>query len=110
MPQSVIVSTTRSITWRRTVSRSGVPSVPRKYFWATMLVALNDQLVGHLDVQLLEGDRAVTEVRYPRVAAVPGHLVVRVTVVAREVTADANSESLGCNSHFNLSFLAETDT
>ena len=42
-----MVSTTRSMTWRSEVSRSGVPIVPRKYFWATMLVALSDQSVGN---------------------------------------------------------------
>ena len=35
----MIVSTTRSATWRSDHSRSAVPSVPRKYFWARMFVA-----------------------------------------------------------------------
>ena len=39
-PQAVMVSTTRSATCLSEVSRSGVPGVPRKYFWARMLVAL----------------------------------------------------------------------
>ena len=43
----MIVSATRSITWRSEDSRSGVPGVPRKYFWATMLVALSDHEVGN---------------------------------------------------------------
>ena len=38
-PHWVIVSTTRSATWRSDHSRSAVPSVPRKYFWARMFVA-----------------------------------------------------------------------
>ena len=42
-----MVSATRSMTWRSDDSRSGVPSVPRKYFWATMLVALSDQPTGN---------------------------------------------------------------
>ena len=42
----MIVSTMRSTTCFRLVSRSGVPSVPRKYFWARMLVALNDHEAG----------------------------------------------------------------
>ncbi len=46
MPQAVIVSATRSTTWRSDVSRSGVPRVPRKYFWARMLVAFMLQVVG----------------------------------------------------------------
>ena len=46
MPQAVMVSTMRSATCLRLVSRSSVPRVPRKYFWARMLVALNDQLEG----------------------------------------------------------------
>src|SRR5581483_6045898 len=40
--QSVIVFTTRPISWRTLVSRSGVPSCPRKYFDTTMLVACWD--------------------------------------------------------------------
>ena len=43
----MIVSTTRSITWRSDDSRSGVPRVPRKYFWATMLVAFSDHDAGN---------------------------------------------------------------
>ena len=43
----MIVSATRSITWRSEDSRSTVPGVPRKYFWATMFVALTDQEVGN---------------------------------------------------------------
>ena len=42
-----MVSATRSMTWRSDHSRSAVPSVPRKYFWATMLVALSDHEVGN---------------------------------------------------------------
>ncbi len=41
-----MVSTTRSATWRRLHSRSGVPRVPRKYFWARMFVALTLQVEG----------------------------------------------------------------
>ncbi len=47
MPHRVMVSTTRSTTWRNDDSRSGVPSVPRKYFWATMLVAFTDHATGN---------------------------------------------------------------
>ena len=75
-PTSVIVSATRSITWRSDDSRSGVPSVPRKYFWATMLVAFSDQVVGELDAGLVEGDRAVLVVRDAGVAALPLDRVV----------------------------------
>ena len=42
-----MVSATRSTTWRNDHSRSGVPSVPRKYFWATMFVAFSDQDTGN---------------------------------------------------------------
>ena len=41
-----MVSTTRQISWRTERSRSGVPTMPRKYFWTTTLVAICDQLVG----------------------------------------------------------------
>ncbi len=47
LPHVVMVSATRSMTWRSDDSRSAVPRVPRKYFWATMLVALTDQVVGN---------------------------------------------------------------
>jgi hypothetical protein len=57
MPQVVMVSATRSITWRSETRARAVPRVPRKYFWATMLVALSDQFGGELDAELLEGDR-----------------------------------------------------
>src|SRR3954453_15012654 len=46
-PQPRIVSTTRPASWRTLDSRWGVPRVPRKYFWATMLVAFCDQLTGN---------------------------------------------------------------
>jgi len=42
-----MVSTTRSITWRSECSRSGAPNEPRKYFWATMLVAFCDHATGN---------------------------------------------------------------
>ena len=35
------------MTWRSDDSRPGVPSVPRKYFWETMLVALTDHDTGN---------------------------------------------------------------
>ena len=42
-----MVSATRSMTCLSDDSRSGVPSVPRKYFWVTMLVAFSDHVVGN---------------------------------------------------------------
>src|SRR6266446_10706453 len=44
-PQSVIVCTTRAITWRTSFSRS--PSTIRKYFDATILRAFSDHDVGN---------------------------------------------------------------
>jgi hypothetical protein len=41
-----MVSVTRRMSWRTLVSRSGVPTVPRKYLLATMLVAVWDQAAG----------------------------------------------------------------
>ena len=73
-----MVSATRSMTWRSDDSRSAVPGVPRKYFWATMLVAFSDQRGGELHVELLEGDRAVAEVGDAGVAPLPRDLVVGV--------------------------------
>src|SRR5687767_4969373 len=46
-PHPVIVSATREIICRTEVSRCGVPSGPRKYFWATMFVAFCDQDLGN---------------------------------------------------------------
>jgi hypothetical protein len=46
MPQLVMVSATRSISWRTERSRPGVPSWPRKYFWTTTLVAVWLQVLG----------------------------------------------------------------
>ncbi len=41
-----MVSATREISWRTERSRSGVPTVPRKYFCTTTLVAVWLQLLG----------------------------------------------------------------
>src|SRR6266542_3676550 len=46
-PHSVMVCTTRPTIWRTLDSRWGVPRGPRKYFWATMLVAFWDQDFGN---------------------------------------------------------------
>ena len=73
-----MVSTTRSTTWRSDHSRSAVPRVPRKYFWARMFVALKLQKSGTSTPELLEGDRAVSVVGDPRVPALPRDLVVGV--------------------------------
>ena len=75
-PTSVIVSATRSITWRSDDSRSAVPSVPRKYFWATMFVAFCDHVDRELDVGLEEGVGAVLVVRDAGVAPLPLDRVV----------------------------------
>src|SRR5215211_1826411 len=42
-----MVPATREIICFTELSRSGLPSWPRKYFWATMLVAFCDQLFGN---------------------------------------------------------------
>src|ERR1700719_906649 len=41
-----MVSATRVISWRTPVSRSGLPTLPCRYFEATMLVAVMDQSLG----------------------------------------------------------------
>ena len=61
-------------------SRSGEPSCPRKYFWATMLVAFCDQLLGELDALLLEGD--LLAVADARVAQLPLDGVERMRAAA----------------------------
>ena len=88
------VSATRSMTWRSEVSRSAVPSVPRKYFWATMFVAFSDHVVGELDVGLEEGVATVFEVRDARVTALPFDGVVGVGSGGGETAADADPELL----------------
>ena len=45
-PHAVVTLTMRSMSWRTLVSRSGAPSLPRKYLEATTLVAVIDQKVG----------------------------------------------------------------
>ena len=69
--------TTRSISWRTLVSRSGVPRWPRKYLLTTTLVASWLQNVGDLDVLLLEDGLAglVGDAGRP---VLPGDLVVGV--------------------------------
>ena len=47
MPHAVMVSTTRSMTCLQRRLALGRAEVPRKYFWATMLVAFSDQPTGN---------------------------------------------------------------
>ena len=79
------------MSWRTEDSRCGVPSVPRKYFWATMLVAFCDQDDRELDVALLEGVAALLEVRDDRVARLPLDVVERVSPLGREVPREGQS-------------------
>ena len=55
--------------------------------------------LGHLDAELLEGHRAVPEVRDAGVAPLPAHLVVGVHAFGGEVAADADLGSLGGDGH-----------
>ena len=55
--------------------------------------------LGHLDAELLEGHRAVAEVRDARVAPLPLDLVVGVDALGGEVAADADLGSLGGDGH-----------
>ena len=75
-------------------SRCGVPSVPRKYFWATMFVAFCDQRDGELHVALLEGDAALLEVRDDGVARLPFDVVERVPPFGREVPLEGQSSRM----------------
>ena len=75
-PSSAIVPATRPTICLTECSRCGVPSWPRKYFCATMLVAFCDQLLRELDVALLEG--RLGRVADQRVARLPLDLVERV--------------------------------
>ena len=65
----MIVPATRLIISLTELSRSGEPICPRKYFWATMLVAFCDQLFGNSTSALLEGDAVA--VADARVAQLP---------------------------------------
>ena len=71
------------------LSRSGLAMRPRKYFCATMLVAVCDQNFGELDVLLLEG-RAVLA-RNVCVADLPVDLVEWVAAFDREQPADGEA-------------------
>ena len=53
----------------------------------------------HLDVQLLEGHRAVPVVGDAGIAPLPAHLVVGMHTGGGEVTPDANTGSLGGDGH-----------
>ena len=84
---------TRPIICLTEFSRSGEPSGPRKYFWATMLVAFWDQLVGELDAALLEGGlRGVAD---DRVALLPLDLVEGMGALGREVPLEPQPLLLG---------------
>ncbi len=98
-PTSVMVSTTRSMTCFSERSRSAVPRVPRKYFWATMLVALTDHVDGELDAELLEGDRPVVQLVMRASRRSHVDLVVGVDPLGGEVAADADAGLLGGQGH-----------
>jgi hypothetical protein len=57
---------------------------------------------GELDVGLLEGDRAVAEVRVAGVSAAPLDLVVGVDALSGEMTTEADAGLLGSECHENL--------
>ena len=82
----------------------GVPSVPRKYFWATMLRGVQRPGDRELDAGLLEGDRAVLPVGDPGVAPLPHHLVVGIDTRRREEPAEADAGRSGASDRnlFNL--------
>ncbi len=90
MPQSAIVSATRSIICLTERSRSGVPRWPRKYLLATTLVARALQLLGELEVLLLEHGLAVL-VGDRRFSEVPVHRVIRMDVRAGVSALDAEA-------------------
>ena len=66
------------MTWRSDDSRSGVPSVPRKYFWATMLVAFTDHVTGNSTPSCSKATEPSFQLRDPGVTALPHDLVVGV--------------------------------
>ena len=53
----------------------------------------------HLHAQLFERDRSRAVVADARIAALPDHLVVRVTGLRRELALNADPEALSCNGH-----------
>ena len=55
--------------------------------------------LGHLDVALLERDRAVAIVHDPRLTELPANLLVGVDAFGREVPTDADSNSLRGDGH-----------
>ena len=99
MPHVVMVSATRSMTCFSDDSRSGVPSVPRKYFWVTMLVALSDQVVGNSTPSCSKATDPSRKLVMRGVAPLPRDLVVGVHALGGEVAADADAGLLGGHGH-----------
>src|ERR1700761_2390270 len=67
-PQPAIVPATRPIICLTEFSRSGVPSRPRKYFWATMLVAFWDQDLGNSTSRCSNAGFAGSPIRASRIS------------------------------------------
>ena len=79
------------MTWRSDDSRSGVPSVPRKYFWETMLVALTDHATGNSTPSCSKATVPSFQLRDAGVAALPHDLVVGVDAGRREQPVEADA-------------------
>ena len=92
--QPVIVSTTRPISCLTLRSRSGVPSVPRKYFETTMLVACCDQNFG---TSTSRCSKTTSPFSLPMTAerVVPLDLVERVDALAGEDARVLEAGGLG---------------
>ena len=101
-----ILPATRQTICLTEVSRSAEPSRPRKYFWATMLVAFCDQRLRELDAPLLEG--GVLGIADDRVADLPLELVEGMDpgVENRRSMASPFSVSFAALEHFYSSILS----
>ena len=73
--------------------------MPRKYFWATMLVALSDQPTGNSTPSCSKATDAVAVVGDAGVAPLPLDLVVGMDALGGEVAADADAGLLWGQGH-----------
>jgi hypothetical protein len=99
----VIVSTTREIIWRTERSRCGDPSGPRKYFCATMFVAVADQKTGNSTSRCSKAGPSLPGMTASRTShstssygSTPGVVLRRVMPIARSVSSGT------CGSSFEI--------
>ena len=98
-PHPAMVSATRSATCLSDHSRSGVPRVPRKYFWARMLVALTLHVDGTSTPSCSKATAPVSVIGDTGITPLPADGVVGVGTRRGEVAADADPDPFGRHGH-----------